>query len=380
MRRPLREAHLVGKQLRGKRSIAIVLCTVAIFAPTTGAIAAARSSTDLVDILPSALYTANPPGSPVLVTEAQAARVAKTMWPLLEDALIQKDFPLIDQLVAPGVYRKGVTGQCKGTDLTCIVEPKPHPFKLLGTVVPAQRAYPLDFLTETRTTFPVLATDETTSVPGIELQIFTKTSRVSSWRVAFDTDYSFLDPKLVLLPPFTMTVRRFRGFAPSEFNARATIPTGVAAPQLLADLAIDYGSLFNTGTDAPNNPFSVIGGAHQYGQGIEATDKLALGASNIGSEVATFAEDPAAGLWTFTLSGRVGVCGTVLESTTFTPNPGTSFQQNAERTMLWGQIPPGTYLGVSAQLTRPTCIFWTTAGYDASGNDGYVLKAAGIGS
>lgn len=327
--------------------------------------------------LPAALFLANAPGSAQpLVTPNQAVTVSTEMWRLWQQALVRNDTRALSQLTPPGFLRQGVLYNCVWPQGGCVQQGSPLTMESVVPVVPVQRAYPLYFMAQITTKSYVQKQSGGPSVlePWLDLQILTKASPSSPWRISFDSGYNAADgsaPPLlpvdsVALPCTSPHTRCL------EYNPAPDRTPPVAADRYLPLLA-GYWQSWKVNRAAPAHTLFVRDGdTSGFGSSIAQTPQDS-------HDRYDFHLDAAQGVWSFSAGGYPMMCGTIVD-TSDTLSASGSMNQNPDRTN-WGmQLPPGRYSSIVTQTTHQSCVYmrpYGTPGLDAAGVDGYAATITG---
>jgi len=329
--------------------------------------------------LPSALFEANPVGSQFpLVTPRQSMNVAKAMWHLWETALVDSDTQALGQLISPGPILEGTINKCADPDGKCVNEIKPRPIKSLTTIVPLQTSYPMYFLSEVRTTHYTLGLNGLDSwEPWVELQILTKDSTSSSWKISFDSGFDGVNGGSPALLPFDLVPgSTVPPPMAGDVNVAPNRPPPQPADQYLPDLGSYWQSFVDVG-HAPNNSAFVSDG---YTSGVgEQLARFPQGSTYVGHQQSfSFDSPPSRQSWVFSASGGYPlVCGEVDETEIDTTNPSTPMYQNSDESNYGVPLAPGYYSRITNESARDTCVLEDGGGLDAVGDLEYVYARSG---
>jgi hypothetical protein len=327
--------------------------------------------------LPPALFEANPVGSKtsgILLTSSQSRDVEKAMWRLWETAQVDSDTRALSQLMSPGQVLEGIINKCADPDGKCVEETKPRPLESLTTIVPFQSQYPIYFLSEVRTTNYVGSA--TSGIenwePWIELQILTKNSPSSSWKISFDSGLDDADETPPALLPFDL------GRTPdgTELNMVPFHSPPQPADQYLPQLASYWQSFVDVGQAPDNSAF--VGDGYTSGVG-QSLAQYPQGSTYVGHQQNfSFASTPSDPSWTFSASGGYPlVCGTVDETETDTTSPSTPMYQNPDESNYGTPLAPGYYDQITSDDARETCVYVVAGGLDAVGDNQYGYATTG---
>lgn len=375
---------IVGRALAALGTF-LSVCTAAVttFDASAGAATALPSPGHLIVgpliTLPPALYEANEPGSPALITQSQAMTVESTMWQLWEAAMVQSDTRALSQLIAPGPMLEGTINNCGFPSGACVYETTPRADDAIQVSVPMQKSYPLDFLAQVRTTQYVSTSDSVSQWElWVEVQILTKSSAASPWQLSFDTGFDAADGSLPsLLPLGFQTVTEPNGEY-GLYNPKPFTPFPVSSSKFLPLLASYWQSFKNTGHGPARSPF--LAGGYAAGQGQQfAMDRQ--GELYAGSrQYFSFSADPSAGSWTFSASGGYPfVCGSVLDTSTNAAAP-NDLNQNSDESNFGVPLPPGRYRKITSLTEHQACVYVVQNGrIDEVGNQSYTSEVIGEG-
>lgn len=377
-------SHAVRSRLRCVRSA--VLAVVAVITVFSGAASAAsigaRTSfrpTPAHPIvgksiaIPTALYDASPPGSSSLITPTEAGLVARAMWQAWEQSLVASDTRALTQLEAPGQMLAGTINDCSYPVGTCVQETKPRPIYQLVTVVPLQRSYPLYFLAEVKTKQYTSGNDGLGAwTPWVELQILTKASPSSYWRLSFDSGYSGrgIGATVSLLPFDSTEVESSPGkvlfYNPSPYQ-NGPIPTS----EYLGELTSYWQSFPVTG-HAPSH--TLITTDEGFAEQLSRQGSTYAGSRSY----VHFSVEPSAGTWTFTLAGGYPmICGSIVDDSVNVPVTGALFQ-NASETNFGISLPPGYYRKITTTIEHQICVLTVAKGLQEAGNQTYDAVVTGV--
>ena len=347
--------------------------------------------------LPAALYTANPEGSPQLVTPTQATGIATTMWQLRQSALIKGDTTALTQLEAPGLLRQGDLYDCAEL-AACGQRSSPRPINSLIPVVPVQSAYPIYFLAEVATDVYIPSTGPDQpgtqilpSAPGIELDVLTKATSSASWQLSFETDYSGTNGNEAPDTPFD-----FAGAGspvttstPRSFNTAPATSPPVPVSQFLPLLAAYWQSWKDVQASPPNTVFADGPFTSEFGQeiGQDPQGTVFSGQYKIRNKTYyyaystdySYAFDASQGSWEFSAGGFPVECGTILATATSQELDGGVLNQDANRSN-WGiPLSPGLYRSIATEKTHQSCVLVSQGSQlEAEGNDGTDVNVTGV--
>jgi hypothetical protein len=318
--------------------------------------------------LPAALFEANAPGSPSLVTPAQAADVAKAMWAQWESALVASDTRAMTELAA-GPLLTGKINECALPSGECVFEKLPRPIMEVHTVVPLQQAYPLYFLSEVRTTEYVDTASGLTAVePWVELQVLVKQAADAHWQLRFDTGYNSANGSPPTLFTFNVT--------PDGYNPAPTQPTPVPVQRFLPLLAAYWQSFKDKGR-APV-PTSFVDDGYTNGVGKQFAEHRTGTVYAGHRDTFRFGVDPRVGSWEFAVGGGFPfVCGAVRDVATFKPVGGLLFQ-SADESNYGIPLRPGEYRTIVTTADHLTCVYARGQALDAVGNHIYTPEVTGV--
>ncbi len=318
--------------------------------------------------LPATLFEANPPGSPSLITPAQAGDVAKAMWMQWEAALIASNTRAMSQLAA-GPLLTGKVNECALPSGECVYEKSPRPVTELHTVVPLQQAYPLYFLAEIRTTEYVdTASGLSAHEPWIELQILVKQTAHAPWQLRFDTGYNSGNASPPTLFTFNVT--------PDGYNPTPTQPTPVPVARFLPLLAAYWQSFKDRGR-APV-PSSFVDDGYTSGVGKQFAEHRTGSVYAGHRDTFRFGVDPKVGSWQFAVGGGFPfVCGAVRDVATFKPVGGL-LNQSADESNYGIPLRPGRYRSIVTTADHLTCVYARGQALDAVGNNIYTPAVTGV--
>jgi hypothetical protein len=321
---------------------------------------------------PTSLFTANNPGSSSspLITTSQSDVVATTMWKLWEQAMVTSDTRALSQLISPGPMLQGTLFNCAYPAGNCAPEKQPRPLQSLTTVVPIQHDYPIYFLAEIETKELVTgANGLNTWQPWVELQVLTKQSASSSWKLSFDTGYNAPGGAAAPLLPFDFSFASNQAGAGYEpYNAAPSVPSTVPANEYLQQLALYWQSFADTGHAPSTSVFASDGDTSGFGQSLEAfypQGSLYVGHPEFLSLSAPFAGQS----WVFSVSGGYPmVCGSVVATLTdMASTASDSLFQNSDETNYGLPLPGGEYSKIVSERAHDTCVYPVTGGLDAAG-------------
>ena len=323
--------------------------------------------------IPSELETANAPNSgQALLNSNQALSVASTMWSLWQQALVRNDTRALTQLVSPGFLLRGEIYNCVWPSGGCVEQRKPLVTDSVVPVVPIQHSYPLYFMAEVTTKAYVQNNSgPSTLEPWLELQILTKASPSSHWRLSFDSGYAGANGANPPILPidgveYSCTAAEFNCL---DYNPQPDITPPVPATQYLPLLA-QYWQSWKVAKAAPAHTLFVRDGDTS---GFGAS--LAQSPENSGNRY-DFHLDAAQGVWSFSALGYPMMCGTIVDTSTQLSRS-YPFNQNVNRTNYGMQLPPGLYSSIMTQTTHQTCVYDTGHGLDAVGVDGFAATITG---
>jgi hypothetical protein len=352
---------------------AIVALVVVITAGHASAAPTARPSPGHLIVgkaitLPAALFEANPPGSPSLVTPAQAADVAKAMWVQWETALVASNTRAMSQLAA-GPLLTGKIDECALPSGECVFEKSPRPIMELHTVVPLQQAYPLYFLSEVRTTEYVdTASGLMDLEPWVELQVLVKQTANAPWQLRFDTGYNSGNTS----PPTLF----FFNFTQDGYNPAPSQPTPVPVGRFLPLLAAYWQSFKDKGR-APV-PSLFVDDGYTSGVGRQFAEHRTGTVYAGHRDTFRFGVDPRVGSWEFAVGGGFPfVCGAVRDVATFRPVRGLLFQ-SADESNYGIPLRPGRYHTIVTTADHLTCVYARGQTLDAVGNHIYTPEVTGV--
>lgn len=352
---------------------ALVALVVVIEAGPASAAPTARPSPGQLIVgkaitLPAALFEANPPGSPSLITPARAADVAKAMWVQWESALIASNTRAMSQLAA-GPLLTGKINECALPSGECVFEKSVRPIRELHTVVPLQQAYPLYFLSEVSTTQYVNTASGLTSLePWIELQILVKQTAQASWRLQFDTGYNSGNDSPPTLFTFNVT--------PDGYNPIPTQPTPVPGGRFLPLLAAYWQSFKDKGR-APV-PSSFVDDGYTSGVGKQFAEHRTGSVYAGHRDTFRFGVDPQVGRWQFAVGGGFPfICGAVRDIATSEPVGGL-LNQSADESNYGIPLRPGEYRRIVTTADHLTCVYARGQALDAVGSNVYTPRVTGV--
>ena len=332
--------------------------------------------------LPHALFEANQRGQSVLVTTNQARQIEEAMWQAWERAMIDNDTRALKQLIAPGPVLEGIIDNCAFPVGQCANERHVRPIRSLTTIVPAQHAYPIYFLSEIQTTALVQDSQNVdTWQPWLELQILTKATPSSSWMLSFDSGYNATNggtPPLLPFDPGMVQPYPHGGsghLQPQQKRGGRPIP-GYPAAQYLQDLAEYWQSYVTTGHAPDPTVFVTDGTTSGVGEQLAQSPQGSEYAGH--TEYKSFGADPSTPSWSFIAKGGYPmVCGSVVDTATDVPPASGSLYQNADETNYGIPLAAGQYGQIVSKTAHETCVYPVVGGFDASGNDTYAYAVSG---
>lgn len=318
--------------------------------------------------LPAALFEANPPGSPSLVTPAQAADVARAMWAQWESALVASNTRAMTQLAA-GPLLTGRINECALPSGECVFEKSPRPITELHTIVPLQQAYPLRFLAEVRTTEYVNTASGLTALePWVELQVLVKQTAQAPWQLRFDTGYNSGNGSPPTLFTFNVT--------PDGYNPAPTQPTPVPVGRFLPLLAAYWQSFKDAGRAPVPNAF--VDDGYTSGVGKQFAEHRTGSVYAGHRDTFRFGVDPRVGSWEFAVGGGFPfVCGAVRDVATFKPVGGL-LNQSADESNYGIPLRPGEYRKIVTTADHLTCVYARGQALDTVGNTIYTPAVTGV--
>jgi hypothetical protein len=323
--------------------------------------------------IPSELYRANAPdsGQP-LVTSDQALYVATTMWSLWQQALVRNDTRALTQLASPGFLLRGEIYNCVWPNSGCVQQRKPLVMSSVVPVVPIQRSYPLYFMAEVTTKAYVQNNSgPDTLEPWLEMQILTKASPSSPWRLSFDSGYDGVNGSNPPTLPIDGTALTCA--APQSdcgyYNPQPDLTPPVAEVQYLPLLARYWQSWKVTKTAPAHTLFVRDGDTSGFGASIAQSPQ------DSGNRY-DFHFDAAQGVWSFSALGYPMMCGTIVDTSKQLSGL-LPFNQNLDRTNYGMQLAPGLYSSIVTQTTHQTCVYDNDHGLDAVGVDGFAATITG---
>jgi hypothetical protein len=303
--------------------------------PTPGNLIVGKAVT-----LPRALFEAGRPGSSSLIRVVQAHDVATAMWNTWETALVGSNTRALSQLISPGRMLAGTVNNCAYPGGRCVYETEPRRIDDLKTIVPLQQSYPIYFLAEIRTTNHVTTPSGSVDVePWMEIQILTKASSASAWRLSFDTGFNGVNGAAPPTLPFDLapagptTPRGGREL----YNPAPRRAAAVPANRFLALLAAYWQSYKDTGRAPARSAFVPNGYMSGVGERLAQQRQGSLYAGH--RENFSFTADPRAGSWEFSLAGYPMVCGSVVDHSTNTALGGF-LNQNPDESNYGIPLPP----------------------------------------
>ena len=330
-------------------------------------------------VLPAALFTANPVGSPSLIAPSQAAEAAKAMWEQWEQALVSSNTRALSQLAVPGPLLAGTVDECALPRGRCVFETAPRPIMELHTIVPLQQAYPLFFLSEIRTTQYVDAANGLpVQQPWIELQILTKTSTEAPWQLQFDSGYNGVNGSAPPLLPFDLAAIDPTGQpGPRElYNPPAQQSPPVPVEQFLPLLAGYWQSFKDTGHAPTQSVFVSDGYTSGVGEQLAQQRQGSVYAGHRDTFQLDF--EPSAGTWQFSAAGGYPLlCGTIRDLETSIPVKGLLYQ-NPDESNYGVPLRSGAYRKIVTTADHETCVYVTSRGLDAVGNTVYASDVIGM--
>lgn len=323
--------------------------------------------------LPPALFTANPAGSASLISPSQADDVVRAMWQLWESALVASDTRALSQLVVPGPMLKGTINTCALPNGHCVFETSPRPVLGLQTIVPLQRAYPLYFLAEVRTNEYVnTANGLVAKEAWMELQVLTKASAQTSWKLSFDSGYTNADGST---PPF-LAFDLSAGGDQEQYNPAVQRAPPVPASRFLPLLAAYWQSYKDTGRAPAKSAFVSAGYASAVGRQFAQNREGSVYAGH--RDTFRFAYEPGAGTWQFSAYGGYPfVCGAVADVATFTPLKRFLYQ-NPDESNYGIPLRSGFYRKIVTTADHQTCVYVEPAGLESVGNTVHSSKVTGV--
>jgi hypothetical protein len=348
---------------RGLAAAALALLAAASVRPSPAHLIVGRPIT-----LPSALFAAEPAGSPTLVTFTEAGDVERAFWPLWQQALVDADTRALTQLAPAGAMLSGVINQCAGPRGRCTLDTSPPPLNYLRIAVPEQSAYPLYFLAEVQTIRYVDAANGLpVQEPWLELQVLTKASPQAPWQLSFDTGAGGSNGSAA---PFVALDATQDGYNPVPQKS-----TVVPADRLLPLLAVYWQSFRETGRPPASTPFVSDGYTTGVGEQIARHRQNSIYAGN--RERFHFAPNPAAGVWQFGVHGGYPMmCGTLRDVETIVPLKSLLYQ-NPDETNYGVSLRPGLYRSITNIGDHETCVVSQAASLDAIGNNDYSSAITG---
>jgi hypothetical protein len=343
--------------------------------PSPGHLVVGRSVT-----LPPTLFEANPLGSRsgILLTWSQSMDVAKAMWPLWETALVDSDTRALTQLISPGPVLDGTLDTCADPDGKCVEESKPRPIESLTTIVPVQNHYPIYFLAEVRTTADATGLNGLdTWEPWIELQILTKASASSSWKISFDSGLDGPDGASPTLLPFDLvSASTLPQPTPGDINVRPNRTPPQPADQYLSLLGSYWQSFVDVGHAPDQSVFVTDGYTSGVGQQLA---QFPQGSTYVGhAQQFEFSSSSKDQSWVFSASGGYPlVCGTIDETESDTTSPSSPMFQNSDESNYGTPLAPGYYSQITNKVAHDTCVLVVAGGLDAVGDNEYVIARTG---
>lgn len=329
-------------------------------------------------VLPAALYTANAPGSPSLITPSGAAAAAKAMWEQWEQALVSSNTRALSQLAVAGSLLSGTIDECALPKGRCVFETVPPPILQLNTIVPLQTEYPLYFLSEILTMRDI---DAANGLPvkqaWTELQILTKGSEQAPWRLAFDSGYNLANGATPSMLPFDLAAIGPTGQpGPRELYNPPPKQTPPAPPeQFLPLLAAYWQSFRNTGRAPTATLFVSDGYTSGVGKQFAQRRQGSIYAGH--RDTFRFSAAPALGTWQFSaVGGYPLLCGTIRDLETSVPVKGL-LVQNADESNYGVPLRTGEYRRIVTTGDHETCVYVKPTGLDAVGNTSYLSNVTG---
>jgi hypothetical protein len=322
--------------------------------------------------LPTSLFAANPPESSPspLITTSQSNVVATAMWGLWERAMVTSDTRALAQLISPGPMLQGTLHNCAYPAGNCAPERQPRPLQSLTTVVPIQHDYPIYFLAEIETKELVSGTNGLNAwQPWVELQVLTKQSPSTSWKLSFDTGYNAPGGGAAALLPFDFSsAPNQSGSGDGSYNTRPSLSSTVPATEYLQQLGMYWQSFADTGHAPSSSAFASNGDTSGFGQSLEQF--YPQGSLYVGHREFLSLSAPFAGAsWVFAVSGGYPmVCGSVVATLTdMASTASDSLFQNSDESNYGLPLPGGEYSKIVSERAHDTCVYPVTGGLNAAG-------------